>query len=327
MCSFDDLTPAGRTRRLRQLVIDYLADHHAIHNARVQLLASHSFNTMFRVDVGRDDAMTPQRSVVRVGSTTRIHPVGVEQVEAQWLAALNDAGLTTLRTIPDATGSWSTLYSSDGAPGPHVCTRFSWVRGRDLHRRIDARSARQAGRVLGELHAHASSWSCPVAIPSGLHARSAIYFGERNMVADYVSSYGSLFVEATGRVQQHIDELWASADEPHLLHGDFGPHNILRYHNRLQPIDFQDLRLGLPVQDLGISLADLGYRNAALVTPFIDGYRDVAELPDLSPKILATHAAGRSLNLMDLALLAPASGIGTALETYVARVVEWMNAD
>ena len=318
MRHFGELTPAGQARRLAALAREYLGRRHEIHGPRVRLLSMHSFNTVFRID---HQART---SVVRVGSDIRIHPAGVEDIEARWLDQLNAVGLTSLRNIAAVDESRWSLVQHDTVPEPRVCTHFTWVPGSELRTRLDDSSVRSAGQLLAELHEQAAAPSSGLDTPVDLEARSTVYFGTTNLVLDHHSPHGSLFVEAIDRVQRIIDELWQSADTPHQLHGDFGPHNLLVSRRRLQPIDFQDMRIGYPIQDLGITLADLGRNAPAMIKPFVTGYQTVRESPDLDSTTLDALSAARSLNIMNLALLAPRSGIGKALDAHAHRVVRWM---
>ena len=173
-----------------------MRDDFGIEARRVSLLASHSFNTLFRAD------LTAGRPIAERVGEVRIHTDGIEEVEAAWLDAL--------------------------------------------------------------------------------HADRVVYFADTSRFGEYESAYGSMFVEAVDEEQRHLDALWAAPPHrPHLLHGDFGPQNVMRWTTQLTPIDFQDLQFGLNVQDVGITVADLRrqYADESLVEIFVKGYRSVRPWP------------------------------------------------
>ncbi len=319
MRTYRELTDRGRARRLRALAGDAVVEALGVEPGTLRLRARHSFNTVFRVE--------PGPVALRVGSGVRIHHPGVEDVEAAWLDALADAGLTSLRNRRTLDGRrWLTIGTT-GVPEPRVCTLFEWVPGRPLDRRPTPDRLEAAGRLLARLHDHAATE--PTAIPerlrAPLRADRAIGFAVADRVSDHRSVDGRVFVEAIERVQAAIDELWRSPPHrPHLLHGDFGPNNVLAVGRRLDPIDFQDLQLGFDLQDVATAVDSLARRRPELVEPFRRGYRSVRPWPDLPPELAGALAAGRHLTIMNLALVAPERGIGTALQPRAEAVVAWM---
>lgn len=317
MRQYDDLTRIGQVRRLHTLARSVLEDCYALGPLQLRMIAVHSFNTVFRVDTAVG------RFALRIGAECRIHPSGVEDIEAAWLDALATDGHSVARTVPTITGRHWVSATASGVPGNRVCTLFTWVSGRQMRRRLTHDRLEAAGRLLAALHSAARQSQIEVA--PHLEARRAIYFGDADLVASYESHHGTAFVEATERVQQLIDSFWTDAATPHhLLHGDFGPHNILVSRRTLSPIDFQDLRFGPPQHDLGTTIADLRRTDPSLVEPFTAGYEAVNGAIGLSPHELATLSAARDLNIMNLALLAPRAGIGQSLEPAADRIVEWM---
>lgn len=316
MTPFEELTRLGRARRLATLARSVLDTEFGLTNARVRLVATHSFNTVFRVDT------SGLRAALRVGGAARIHPVGVEDVEAEWLDVLAANDVTAPRNLPTCDGRRWTIARDSLVSGERVCSLFSWVDGVELRKRLTRDGIGDAGRLLARLHrlAHAA----PITTFPELHADRAVYFTGQDLVSTTRHPDQALFVEAIDRVQRAIDALWQSPEQPHLLHGDFGPHNILSMRGRLRPIDFQDLAVGFRSQELGLTIADLGRLDPSLIEPFARGYAEEEVLPELTPNSLALFAAGRSLNIMNLALYAPDTGIGTLFDSHAERVRTWM---
>ena len=290
----------------------------------MRLLSKHSFNVIFRVDADGD------RFVLRIGDATRIHSAGVEDVEANWLTHLDEGGeLVVPRPLRSADSSWRVDHRTNAVTGTRACSLFTFVEGRELRTTsVDAGAMHLAGATLATLHDNASSSLPPLEVSSDLRADRVVYFHDENLVKTYESDHGTLFRDAVERVQSTIDDLWAAPPhEPHLLHGDFGSHNLLVWRNQLRPIDFQDLQLGFDIQDVGISVADLDRNTPELTPSFLAGYRSRRTLPEISPALLAAFAAGRSLNMMNLGLHLRRQGVHWFLKHHSERIRAWMRTD
>ncbi len=278
---------------------------------------------MFRVDTATD------RFVLRVGDETRIHVDGVEDVEAHWLLHLDRTEITAPQPVPSAEGKFRVDHETDYVSGVRACSMFSFIEGRELRKaKVDAAAIMKAGQLLALLHEDASTALPTTPVPSELRADRVVYFHRVDLLQTYQSEFGSLFREAIERVQEAITSLWTTPPhDPHLLHGDFGAHNVMIWRNELRPIDFQDLQLGFDIQDVGITLADLSRTAPELCASFLEGYRSIRELPEISPGLLATFAAGRNLNIMNLGLHLQRKGIEQFLESNSRLVQQWMRTD
>jgi Ser/Thr protein kinase RdoA (MazF antagonist) len=316
---FTELTRRGQSRRLRELAVDVVEADYGWADASVRLLSEHSFNTVFRI------GHNGRHTALRVGDACRIHVDGVEDVEADWLDALYASGIPCPVNIRSAHGWNSVRRGRADVFGPRVCSMFTWVDGRPLRERLTPEGLRAAGALLAEIHEHATQHEPAAPIPPGLFANRVVYFHEENRVGTYASDFGTLFAEAIDRVQHQLDELWrAPPHVPHLLHGDFGPNNVLTYHSRLSAIDFQDLQFGFDLQDVAISIADMGRVAPEMIDPFRAGYATVRRWPDLTPELQAALTAARSLNIMNLALHVPRPGLAQFLDEHGTRVADWM---
>jgi Ser/Thr protein kinase RdoA (MazF antagonist) len=154
-----------------------------------------------------------------------------------------------------------------------------------------------------------------------------VYFLDESLLASYGSPHGSLFTEAIDRVQGFIDRLWQRPPHrPHLLHGDFGPHNVLRSRSVLTAIDFQDLQFGFDVQDLGVSISDLrrAFADESIVAALRRGYSSVRQWPADDERLLGALAVGRSLNMMNLGLNLRRSGFSEFFDRHAEIVRRWM---
>ena len=164
-------------------------------------------------------------------------------------------------------------------------------------------------------------------VPAGVVADRVVYFLDDTLLATHESSYGNLFREAIDRAQRVIDTLWLHPPHvPHLLHGDFGPHNIMRYRSNLTVIDFQDLQFGFDVQDVGVTVSDLlrRYSDPALVDALRRGYRSIRSWPAGDEHLMQALSAARSLNMLNLGLNLRRSRFGEFFDRHADLVGRWM---
>jgi Ser/Thr protein kinase RdoA (MazF antagonist) len=251
----------------------------------------------------------------------------VEEVEAHWLETLRrDSDLAVPTLLPDRRGRHMTAGSHPLVPDARFCSVLTWVPGRIVRQTLDHATAREMGVISAQLHDQATSY-LPPEVPAGIVANRVLYFGDTSRLARFESSYGSMFVEAVARVQDRLDALWrAQPHPPHLLHGDFGPQNVMRYRSRLTPIDFQDLQFGFDVQDIAITLADLRrlYSDESFVDAFMTGYRSVRSWPLNDPSLERALGAARSLNVINLGLNLRRAGLSEFIQRHAALVEKWM---
>ncbi len=203
---------------------------------------------------------------------------------------------------------------------------MSWVPGKIVRGTFDHSTARRMGIIQAMLHDQAAAYSAPE-IPSELSANRVVYFGDTTRLANFESSYGSMFVEAIDRVQAHLDALWSSPPHrPHLIHGDFGPQNIMRYRTALTPIDFQDLQFGFDLQDVAITVCDLRrlYNDESLIDALKTGYGSIRPWPLNDVAIERALGAARSLNVINLGLNLRRPGLPEFIDRHAELVAGWM---
>ncbi len=298
---------------------------HGLRVESIEVLAQHSFNTVLLAftDAGR--------FVVRIGDELRIHARDVEEVEAEWLDALHADTSIGAPVVRRTHSGWAAVTASHPElAGERVVSVLTYLDGETLRDRVDVTPGEDdwvaLGRVHAALHEHAAGSSTRVVLAE-LAADRAVYFGDATAILRYESEDGSLFRDAVARVDEVIAGLWAAPPHaPHLLHGDLGPHNVLVGDDgALHPIDFQDLLFGFEVQDVGITISDLGRSRPEAVAPYLRGYAERRALPDLPPELVAAFAAARSLNVMNLGLQLRRPGIEAFLDGHTERVRRWMD--
>ncbi len=287
MRPFDSLTPRGKLRRLRQLTLTALAGYR-LDVARVRFLTE-ATNTMFRVD-----AHDGGRYVFRIYAEDDSSSMAENQSEMFWLQAiLRDTDLPVCEPVPRADGGLVTLASAEGLPGVRRCALFRWVPGRPLEEVITPESYRQLGSIMAGLHNHAETLTLPEHIRPKRWDTVFYYPGEP--VVYRLPECAHLFSPAQVQV---IDCFCEAADatladlyrqrEPILIHADMHGWNVHIHRGKLTVIDFEDVLLGYPVQDIANSLYYFRLREdfPALRAAFEAGYAAVRPLPRFSKRDL-----------------------------------------
>lgn len=330
MHEFDRRTKRERLPVLRLVALAVLRSHYGIEPRRLRLV-SLSFNTIFRVD--RVDGPP---LALRVCGRERIHAAGVEEIEAAWLDAIaDDLGWAVPRVVRTIFGDAVVAVEHPTVPRPVPCSLFSWVPGVSTGDGLDASTAAGLGVILSRLHGHASTLAAdgvgPMApavltpeLAAAVRADRVVYFGSADDVESLIPG-DSMLGEAVRRADEELAALWQRSATPHLLHGDFGPSNVLRWRNRLTPIDFQDLQLGHAVQDVGLTIADLldDGVDPAVVDAFRHGVEDAGG-PAITDEEIAGLRAMRELNLIGFALASPRPGLDGSIADSVEVVRQWM---
>lgn len=91
-------------------------------------------------------------------------------------------------------------------------------------------------------------------------------------------------------------------------------------------IDFQDVRFGFDVQDLGRTLADFDRGRPGWSDRFLAAYALVRPLPDLSPERRSALRCGRTLDMLNLGLHPKRPGFDQLWQRHSAIVQEFMLA-
>ena len=322
MRSFDRLTPRGRLRRLRTLALE-ACDRYGYRALSCSLVAE-SFNAIFRIDT--EDG---SRVALRVGASQRIHAVGSEGTEANWLEALRGKQTVRVARVIAATdGALVVEAGSPGVPETRMCVSFEWVPGTTMDERMTLDRVRTMGRLSALLHEHGAAHA-PAAAPKALVADRVLYWRNEPRLDELVSPYGTLFSEAADRAQRAIDRLWRHPPHaPHLLHGDLVPANVIVSRGVFTVIDFQDLFWGFELQDVAITIADL-QRNEdpeLLVEAFTEGYEEVRAWPDCDAETLAALIAARRLHQLNLGLNVRKPGLERFIDAHAELIAASMRA-
>jgi Ser/Thr protein kinase RdoA (MazF antagonist) len=163
---------------------------------------------------------------------------------------------------------------------------------------------------LAQLHDHASTLK---PLPPHIHPKKwdkVFYYPEEPVVYDMLE-YGRLFprerIELLEKVIAQADDVFARlfADEGGLIliHGDLHYWNVHCFRGELYVIDFEDVNLGYPVQDIAVTLSYGRHRDGYTEwkAAFFQGYSSIREWPVEGERTIETLMAARSVMFINYA--------------------------
>lgn len=277
-----------------------------------------SFNTVYRVK-----SLT-ESYALRVGPPLQIHTPGTAEAEARWQSSLYSDGFA----VPDvvrSTGGEAVVTVKDAEGNPRTCVLFSWIHGRLMRTRLDASRARKLGRLMARLHEHGADRRDD----GVLVADKVLYWLAPDGLGD-VPEHGKVLVEARDSVQSVIDDLWnRPGHSPQLIHGDLTPANVIEAPGvGPVPIDFQDMVLGFPEQDISFTIASFGRHpdREALTQAFTAGYSEVGTWPDTSPEVSWGLIVARGLHQLNITLATAEGPLPQEyLDYHATRAQAWLS--
>jgi Ser/Thr protein kinase RdoA (MazF antagonist) len=291
MKPYDDLSLAGKLRRLRALAVAALAHY----DLEAPDLAYHGFDTnlLYRVTTAAGERFMLRLAVPGWRTFEDL------RAEAMWLHALGrEAAVPVPRVVPARSGEEVLPLTGPGVPDVWNATLMSWVPGRLLGHYLTPRNLEKMGALFAKLHHHGASWTPP----PGFTTRRFEHWlsrGEENLLVgdgrpDAVSpKAGDLVLlpaparDLLQRMHRHVEAAYAAVDRADLrvIHCDLWHDNIKLHGGRLHPIDFEDTVWGFRAHDMAMALLDLledtdEARYAALLPAFRRGYRAHLAWPD-----------------------------------------------
>ena len=297
MKSYNELTRLGKIRRLRQLVFKTL-EQYEIHVEWVKFLTIET-NTMFQIQAEKDE-----KFVLRIYSDEET-TLRENRAEMFWLDALKrDTDLKVTEPVARRDGEYISIISVPGVPEERRCVLFKWVPGRTLENYLSTANYYKFGQTLAKLHNHASTLR---PLPSSIQPKKwdkVFYYPDEPVVYD-TPEYSHLFtperIEIIKRVIERADDvfakLFADKDGQILIHGDLHYWNVHFHRGELYVIDFEDINLGYPVQDIAVTLSYGRERDGynEWKTAFEQGYKSVRAWPIEGERTIETLMAARSV--------------------------------
>lgn len=325
MKPFGELTIPGKLRRFREAARKAL-EPYGLQDSHLTFLTYHG-NVIYRVDTparvrpgGKSDRYAADRYVLRLHMD--YHTTAAIRSELQWLSALRrDADMPVPEPMPTSEGELSTEVAIPGSQQKRKCSLLRWLNGRFLKQGFRPRHARAWGRLMGQLHKHASSWQRPNGFTrrhndwDGLFGDGARFeFPARELWQAVPGGFRGPFEEVTCRVRRVMNELGDGPDVYGLVHSDLDVKtNVLFAGNEARVIDFDDSGFAYWIHDLAFALspwqgsAELPWIRDAL----LDGYAEIRSFPEPQLKHLGLFMAAFNATLMlwmiDWAKLCPES--------------------
>lgn len=308
--TFEQLTRAGQTRRLRVLAERALADYD-LEVARVTRM-SEGWNAAFRVESIPGKRGTGELFLLRVhrvGGPTTTEIAG----ELSWLAALRrDTGLQVPEPVPTRSGDLLTVVAVPGVPEPRTCDLLRWIDGRFHEAGLTPAHLRAVGVLTGRLQEHGRGMP-PLPRPrvdtvtdfartQSDNLSDEVIEHAADLVAGVHSADGGPVVRTVLEMTREArDELAQSPGTEGLIHGDLHQENYLFTPSGIATIDFDDCGVAPYVYDLAVTLSEvrhLGQREPALRAALLAGYREVRPLSDAHERLIDRYVAYRFLQLM-----------------------------
>lgn len=297
MKPFDELTRMGKIRRLRRLVLK-VVEAYDLRVASVRFLTIET-NTMFQIR-----SADGEKYVLRIYSDEET-TLRENQAEMFWLDALKrDTDLKATEPVARRDGEYITIASVPGVPANRRCVLFKWIPGRALENYLSSENYYSFGQVLAKLHNHASTLK---PLPPHIQPKrwdKVFYYPDEPVVYN-APEYSHLFppdrIELLEAVIEQADEVFARlfADKEGLIliHGDLHYWNVHYYRGELYVLDFEDINLGYPVQDVAVTLSYGRQRDgyAEWKAAFEQGYRSVREWPVAGERTVETLVAARTV--------------------------------
>ncbi len=131
----------------------------------------------------------------------------------------------------------------------------------------------------------------------------------------------AIYEQGIAWAQESITRLKASAEPMRILHSDLHQWNVRVSRGVLSPIDFEDLMLGWPVQDIATSLyylLDESY--AALRQAFQEGYTRITPWTERFPGEIDSFIAARGIGLANFVLNDPNPAWCIQARDFVERI-------
>jgi len=320
MKPYSKLTVHGQARRLRALAINALKQYN-LKVARLRLVTN-DMNGIFRIDT-RDGEKYILRVTLPEGGHDRDHVAA----EMDWLAALaRDTHLSVPRPIPARDGSLVVEAGAGGVPEARLCEVFSWVDGKNLANDMSESNISKLGELMAGLHLHALTYHPPSKL-SLLRFDRVFPFPEPVVLFEEQFSHfmpaarRTVYEKAIAWTQDSIDQLKASDEPMRILHNDLHQWNVRVARGVLSPIDFEDLMLGWPVQDIATTLYYFGTKNFdALRAAFLDGYTRVSPWPERHTGEIDSFIAARGFGLANFILNDPNPAWRAKADEFIAGV-------
>jgi len=300
MKPYNELSRLGRLRRMRRLALNALIAYD-LQIEWVKFLADDT-NISFKVRAKGENY------VLRIYSEEET-TLAENMAEVFWLEALKrDTDLRFAEPVMRIDGDYITQVSVPGIQGQKRCIMFTWVPGRVLERSLSLPNYFNLGVVQAALHDHAESLR---PLPESIKPKKwdkAFYYPDEPVVynrPEYSNLFDDQRIEIVDQViaiaDQEFNRLYADSEGQILIHGDLHFWNVNLHRGQLYIMDFEDIMLGYPVQDVAVTLYYGRHRAdfPDLRDAYKEGYCSRRAWPVLRPYQIEILQAARMVNFVN----------------------------
>jgi Ser/Thr protein kinase RdoA (MazF antagonist) len=320
MKSFQHLTKRGRALRLRRLAWNALKQYDL--DVVQMRLVTNDMNGIFQVET-----RSGEKWILRVTLPECGHNHDHVAAEMDWLAALaHDTVLSVPRPLPARSGASLVEASDPGVPEPRLCEIFSWVPGTDLANHINPANMLLLGVLSANLHEHARTYHSPAGLKLLAFNRvfpfpEPVILFEARYESLFTFTQRGLYRQGVDWAQTAIDRLTASGEPMRIIHADLHPWNVRFFRGVLSPIDFEDLMLGWPVQDIATTLYYIQDEPnyPEMHAAFEQGYQSVIPWPEHYAGEIDAFIAARGIGLLNF-VLQNNELLGVDLQDFAGRI-------
>ena len=295
-------------------------DDYGLTVSNIVHLATHT-NVLYRVDL-----TDGRRLVLRVGQPDVNTRANID-IEVAWLSTLVDDPSLSL-ACPISTPDGRLVTELTAGEVARSCVLFTWVPGEPMGEGAGTSGYRAVGRASALLHRH-GDWRPDD--PGQLRRWDRTFYYppevEGVVIEDFrfdhiFSSIRGTLMRTAERLDRFIARRWAET-EPMVVHGDLHEWNVHLFMGRAWVIDFEDVMLALPAQDVATSLYGARTRPDldVVIAAFREGYEEHREWPVRDRAELEAYWAARQVMLMNHAVQVLSEA---ETRSFFARVLPWL---
>jgi len=180
---------------------------------------------------------------------------------------------------------------------------FKWIPGKTLDNYITTDNYYKFGATMAKMHNHSAKLKLPKYVQPKKWDK-VFYYPDEPVVYDkpehkkhFTPKRMALMNKAIKRCDRLLKKLYLNENDLMLIHGDLHFWNVHLHKGEFYIIDFEDIMLGYPVQDIAVTLSyGLTFENYNdLKAAFREGYSSVRKWPKNSEKTISTLQAARSV--------------------------------
>lgn len=307
-----ELTYLSQVKRLRR-VAECALEQYGLTDARLKLIF-HGENNTYRVYLPDSNQQeNPDSPYAANRLLLRIHGESYQTVEAihsemLWLDALRrDTDLAVPEPLLTTDGRLVAQIKTPEVPQPRICTVLRWLNGR-MHEHSPRAAYMQAlGKMIAQLHNHATQWTPPKNFKRGRWDVDGL-FGDsyrlravdpQEIWARVPQPHRRIYEQVVTRTKCAMQELGDGAHVFGLTHADLMPENVLYAGGEARPIDFDDCGYGYFISDIAVALSRWRFRDDWIILrdALLAGYTKHRPLPQEQLAYLDLFIAARDVSI------------------------------